>query len=48
MQSSVDDVFRLDNEVKLPEELDYSRRDEYIHSAEAFSRSTYHRLYLNE
>lgn len=35
------DFFIPDNEVKLPEELDYSRVDEYIRSAEAFSRSTY-------
>ena len=42
------DFFIPDNEVKLPEELDYSRVDEYIRSAEAFSRSTYHRLFQAE
>ncbi len=46
MQSSVDDFFIPDNEVKLPEELDYSRVDEYIRSAEAFSHSTYQSVYI--
>ncbi len=41
-----DDFFIPDNEVKLPEELDYSRVDEYIRSAEAFSRSTYQSVYI--
>ncbi len=41
-----DDFFIPDNEVKLPEELDYSRADEYIRSAEAFSRSTYQSVYI--
>lgn len=36
-----DDFFIPDNEVKLPDELDYSRADEYVRSAEAFSSSTY-------
>ncbi len=40
------DFFIPDNEVKLPEELDYSRVDEYIRSAEAFSRSTYQSVYI--
>ena len=33
---TTDDFFIPDNDVKLPEELDYSRVDEYIRSAEAF------------
>ncbi len=41
-----DDFFIPDNEVRLPEELDYSRVDEYIRSAEAFSRSTYQSVYI--
>lgn len=41
-----DDFFIPDNEVKLPDELDYSRVDEYIRSAEAFSRSTYQSVYI--
>lgn len=41
-----DDFFIPDNEVKLPEELDYSRVDEYIRSAEAFSRSSYQSVYI--
>ena len=43
---TTDDFFIPDNEVKLPEELDYSRVDEYIRSAEAFSRSTYQSVYI--
>ena len=39
--TSTEDFFIPDNEVKLPEELDYTRAVEYIRSAEAFSRSTY-------
>ena len=41
-----DDFFIPDNEVRLPEELDYSRTEEYICSAEAFSRSTYQSVYI--
>lgn len=41
-----DEFFIPDNEVKLPDELDYSRVDEYIRSAEAFSRSTYQSVYI--
>ncbi len=41
-----DDFFIPDNEVKLPDELDYSRVDEYIRSAEAFSRSSYQSFYI--
>ena len=40
------EFFIPDNEVRLPEELDYSRVDEYIHSAEAFSRSSYQSVYI--
>ena len=35
---TTDDFFIPDNDVKLPEELDYSRVDEYIRSAEAFAQ----------
>lgn len=41
-----DDFFISENKVKLVEELDYSRVDEYIRSAEAFSRSTYQSVYI--
>lgn len=44
--NKTDDFFIPDNEVKLPEELDYSRVDEYIRSAEAFSRSSYQNVYI--
>lgn len=43
---TTNDFFIPDNEVKPPEELDYSRVDEYIRSAEAFSRSTYQSVYI--
>lgn len=43
---SPDEFFIPDNEVKLPDELDYSRVDEYVRSAEAFSRSTYQSVYI--
>lgn len=43
---TIDDFFIPDNEVKLSEELDYSRVDEYIHSVEAFSRSSYQSVYI--
>ncbi len=46
MQRDESDFFIPDNEVKLPEELDYSRAEEYIRSAEAFSRSTYQSVYI--
>ena len=36
-----DDFFMPENEMKLPDELDYSRAAEYMRSAEAFSRSIY-------
>ncbi|MDE6301250.1 MAG: helix-turn-helix transcriptional regulator [Muribaculaceae bacterium] len=42
----LNDFFIPDNEVRHPEELDYSRVDEYIRSAEAFSRSTYQSVYI--
>lgn len=41
-----DDFFIPNNEVKLLEDLDYSRVSEYVRSAEAFSRSTYHSIYI--
>lgn len=40
------EFFIPDNEIRLPEELDYSRVDEYIRSAEAFSRSSYQSVYI--
>ncbi|MDE6303224.1 MAG: helix-turn-helix transcriptional regulator [Paramuribaculum sp.] len=43
---TTDDFFIPNNEVKLPEELDYTRAIEYIRSAEAFSRSTYQSVYI--
>ena len=43
---TTNDFFIPDNEVKFPEELDYSCVDEYIRSAEAFSRSTYQSVYI--
>lgn len=53
MDNYIDDFFIPDNEIRLPEELDYNRVDEYIRSAEAFSRSSYqsrlyHRLFQAE
>lgn len=38
--------FIPDNEVKLHDELDYSRVDEYIRCAEAFSHTTYQSIYI--
>ena len=46
MDKSIDSFFIPDNEIKHPEELDYSRVDEYIRAAEAFSRSTYQSVYI--
>lgn len=46
IENKIDDFFIPDNEVRHPEELDYSRVDEYIRSAEAFSRSTYQSVYI--
>ncbi|MDE6328897.1 MAG: helix-turn-helix transcriptional regulator [Duncaniella sp.] len=41
------DVFFIpDNKVKLQEELDYNRVDEYIQSAEAFSHLSYQSVYI--
>lgn len=41
-----DEFFIPDNEIRLPQELDYSRVDEYIRSTEAFSRSSYQSVYI--
>lgn len=41
MYNCINEFFIPDNEVRLPDELDYSRVNEYIRSAEAFSRSSY-------
>ena len=46
MTKNLDEFFIPDNEVRLPDELDYSRVDEYIRSAEAFSRSSYQSVYI--
>ncbi|MDE7402405.1 MAG: helix-turn-helix transcriptional regulator [Muribaculaceae bacterium] len=46
MEKKIDEFFIPDNQVKLPEELDYNRATEYIRSAEAFSRSTYQSVYI--
>ena len=46
MDRKIDDFFIPDNEIRLPEELDYSRVSEYVRSAEAFSRSTYQSVYI--
>ena len=40
------EFFIPDNEIRLPDELDYSRVDGYIRSAEAFSRSSYQSVYI--
>lgn len=44
--STVDEFFIADNEVRRTEELDYTKTDEYIRMAEAFSRSTYQSVYI--
>ena len=41
MDNCINEFFIPDNEVRLPNELDYNRADEYIRSAEAFSHSSY-------
>lgn len=46
MDNCINEFFIPDNEVRLPEELDYSRVEEYIRSAEAFSRSSYQSVYI--
>ena len=46
MTYRADDFFIPDNEIRLPEELDYSRVNEYIRSAEAFSHSSYQSIYI--
>lgn len=46
MDRSIGNFFIPDNEIKLPGELDYSRVDEYIRTAEAFSRATYQSVYI--
>lgn len=45
-RNKVNDYFIPENEVILTDELDYSRVDEYIRSAEAFARSTYQNVYI--
>lgn len=46
MDNCINEFFIPDNEIRLSEELDYSRVDEYIRSAEAFSRSSYQSVYI--
>ncbi len=46
MQDNINRFFIPDNEVKRSEELDYSRVDEYIRTAEAFSHSIYQSIYI--
>lgn len=46
MICSIDKFFIPENEVKLTEELDYNNVDQFIKSAEAFSRSTYQSVYI--
>ncbi len=41
-----DEFFIPDNEVRLPNELDYGRVAEYVRLAEAFSRTTYQSVYI--
>ncbi|MDE7427107.1 MAG: helix-turn-helix transcriptional regulator [Muribaculaceae bacterium] len=45
-QNRVEDFFIPENEVKLSEELDYGPVEEYISTADAFSRSTYQSIYI--
>lgn len=44
--SDTNDFFIPDNEVRLPDELDYTRVSEYVRAAEAFSRSSYQSVYI--
>ncbi len=46
MDNCINEFFIPDNEIRLSEELDYSSVDEYIRSAEAFSRSSYQSVYI--
>lgn len=46
MTDRTDEFFIPDNEVRLRDELDYRCVDEYIRSAEAFSRSSYQSVYI--
>ncbi len=46
IMATTDEFFRSDNIVKLFEELDYSRVDEYIRAAEAFARTSYQSIYI--
>ncbi|MDE5841156.1 MAG: helix-turn-helix transcriptional regulator [Muribaculaceae bacterium] len=46
MNGNIDDFFIPDNEVRLSDELDYSRTNEFIRTAEAFSRTTYQSVYI--
>ncbi len=43
---STAEFFIPENKVKLAEELDYNRAQEYIQCAKAFSRSTYQSVYI--
>lgn len=46
MSQSPGEFFIPDNEARLPDELDYIRVEEYVRSAEAFSRSSYQSVYI--
>ena len=46
MTDRTDDFFIPDNEIRLPDELDYSRVSENIRAVEAFSRSSYQSVYI--
>lgn len=46
MHGRIDDFFIPENEVRLPEELDYGRAQEFVRAAEAFSRSVYQSVYI--
>lgn len=46
MGGKVEEFFIPDNEVRLRQELDYGRTQEYVRAAEAFSRSVYQSVYI--
>ncbi|MBD5250024.1 MAG: helix-turn-helix transcriptional regulator [Barnesiella sp.] len=46
MDEKVSDFFIPDNRITLDEELDYSRVDDFISAADAFSRATYQSVYI--
>ncbi|MDE6277940.1 MAG: LuxR C-terminal-related transcriptional regulator [Muribaculaceae bacterium] len=46
MHRQIEEFFIPDNEVRLSNELDYRRAEEYVLTADAFSRTTYQSVYL--